>query len=300
MVSQEIAAHGKKPGLKGGNYSRHCKGLFHLPKDSSLHYSLEVPGYDKHELSRTKRNLTVAPIHEMVDTIVADDPDIRLKLQRLHDTDGLPPNYYTSPIVRNSASLPLPLSLYMDGAPYSLTDSCLGVWIEELVTHRRFCIALVRKRNACHCGCRGWCTYWCLLDWIRYCFQALGEQRWPEARHDGTEWRLPQDQVRSSKAGPLSMAGALIQVRGDWAEFCNLLGYPNHASAMRPCFLVLATEPICMTFLAAAPWGSCGIAMQKAKFRKLPGAANTGCFLTKLLFGKCERACGTISAGQGA
>ena len=202
------------------------------------------------------KTLVVQPMHELVDKILIDDPEIGNKLQRIHDNGQLPPNYYTSPIVHRSVSLPLPLSLYMDGAPYSLTDSCLGVWIEELVTHRRLCIALVRKRSACHCGCRGWCTYWALLDWIRYCLQALGDQRWPLKRHDGSDWQMPQDSIRSSRSGmPLGMAGTLIQVRGDWMEFCNMLGYPSHASSSRPCFSCAADRGNWYNFAGCSPAG---------------------------------------------
>eukprot|EP00969_Alexandrium_andersonii_P351359 15435252-Alexandrium_andersonii.AAC.1 len=30
--------------------------------------------------------------------------------------------------------------------------------------------------------------------------------------------------------------GAVILFKGDWAEFCHTLGFPNWASALRPCF----------------------------------------------------------------
>ena len=88
----------------------------------------------------------------------------------------------------------------------------------------------------CHCGCKAWCSYVLeVLQLLHYCFQALATQQWPLQRHDGRYWQ-PQDRVRSSKAGQkLSIAGALIQIRGDWAEFCERLGFPTWQSARRPC-----------------------------------------------------------------
>ena len=235
MVGEEINRHGLGPGKQTGKYSRHCKNIFYLPKASTSQYALQVPGYCKYELSRQKQTLAVAPIHEIVHKLVADEPSIPAQLQTLYDSSKLPPNYYTSPLVRERQPLPLPLRVYMDAAPYSLTDSCLGIWIECLVSNRRFCIALIRKRRVCQCGCRGWCTYWQILDWIHYCFKALAEQRWPMRRHDGSDW-LPQDCIRSSQAGSLlNMSGALIQLRGDWSEFCERLGYPTWKSSRRPC-----------------------------------------------------------------
>ena len=173
-------------------------------------------------------------------------------------TEHFSPNYYKHPLVKKSkaSALPVPLSVYIDAAPYSLTDSCLGVWLEELVTGRRFVLALLRKRRVCKCGCRGWCTYWTLMNWLKHCFVALAEGKWPRRRHDGEKW-TSQDGRRASRAGEYLLAiGALIQLRGDWPEFCERLGMPTWASHMRPCFVCNAEKHTWFDFSSCTPVSS--------------------------------------------
>lgn len=79
-----------------------------------------------------------------------------------------------------------------------------------------------------------------ILLWIRSCFKCLADGVWPSVRHDGKPWN-EQDSTRANKAGlPLLARGVLIQLKGDWAEFCQRLGYPTWTSSLRPCFLCAA------------------------------------------------------------
>ena len=252
-LSEKVRQHGMPPNRHSGHYSRKCKKLFQMQPASTTQYLLEMPGHDKNSLSRTKFEVPVVPPHEIVHQAVAEHPEILEELQRKYDLGLLPPNYYSNPVVKESPTPPLPLSVYIDAAPYSLTDSCVAVWLEELATGRRFVVAILRKRRVCKCGCRGWCSYWVLMDWLRTCFVALGEAKWPMQRHDGKKWG-PQDRLRAEKAGSeLSTRGVLVQLRGDWQEFCERLGLPTWASAMRPCFACSATRDKLFDFASCTP-----------------------------------------------
>ena len=231
------------PGRQAGKYSVFVKKQFEFVRRSQAHYCFSVPGHSRHEVSRLRQPLLVVPPHEILDAFVSEQPDIVAKLDNAIAKHEVPPNYFTNPIVQSSADRPLPLGLYLDAAPYSLTDSCVGIWVQDLITNRRWIMALVRKRICCQCGCRGRCTFQPILDWLKHSLRACADRRWPTRRHDLEPWQHPQDSIREAKAGqPLAIRGVVLQLRGDWAEFQQRLGFPSWASNMRPC-LACAADP---------------------------------------------------------
>ena len=126
----------------------------------------------------------------------------------------------------------------MDEVPYSLTDSVVGIWVINMVTRRRHLIGVVRKRSTCKSGCRGWDTWFPILVFLRWSLDALADGHYPERRHDGQPFNGPRDEHRRNDAGgPLRFKGAVLQLRGDWAEYCERYGFPTHNHTYRPCFL---------------------------------------------------------------
>jgi len=164
-------------------------------------------------------------------------PTYAHKLREAINEGLLPPNYDAHPIVqRHSGSLVAPIAVYMDALPYSLVDSVLGVWLINLVTGARHVLLVLRKKMVCSCGCRGWCTYYPILLWLRWCLECLAEGRWPSHRHDGSAFGS-QDELRTTMAGvAMEYAAAVLKAKGDWSEFCERFGFPNWNSGMRPCF----------------------------------------------------------------
>ena len=82
---------------------------------------------------------------------------------------SLPQAYYGHPIVREHSTLQapvVPLALFVDGAPYSHTDGVVGFWVINTVTEKRVLVAAMRKKLACSCGCRGWCSYHAILSFL--------------------------------------------------------------------------------------------------------------------------------------
>ena len=119
---------------------------------------------------------------------------------------------------------------------------------------------LVRKSVVCGCGCRGWCTYHsilCFLHWILCCI-AAGQH--PASRHDGSEFDEVADAVRVAAKGTLlRFKGALIHLKGDWAEFVERFGFPTWASSYRPCF--------CCNAFGATMYDPVGISLEDDVWR---------------------------------
>ena len=87
----------------------------------------------------------------------------------------MPDSYHANPIVQAHPDEPvLPLGLFVDATPYSLTDSVLGFWTVCLVTGRRWLSAALRKKVCCKCGCRGWCAYDVVVRFLRWSIAILG------------------------------------------------------------------------------------------------------------------------------
>eukprot|EP00969_Alexandrium_andersonii_P324414 14334751-Alexandrium_andersonii.AAC.1 len=81
--------------------------------------------------------------------------DMEASLASLASSGYLPPAYWNHAVVKRSPGWVCPLSLYADTVRYSHTDSILGLWVVNLVTSLRHLVCVLRKRQACACGCRG-------------------------------------------------------------------------------------------------------------------------------------------------
>lgn len=147
------------PGSSSGHYSRKLRSALGYSKSKDL-YELDVPGHSKHDLSRTLHTISCLPAHEQFATDVANDVSCRNKLAELIRDESLPPCYYEHKVVKdNPGELVLPIALYIDGVPFSQTDSVLGWWLVNLVSGQRYLYGLLRKSTACRCGCRGYCSF---------------------------------------------------------------------------------------------------------------------------------------------
>ena len=163
------------------------------------------------------------------------------------------PNYHTHPVVRRMASsgkVVVPLALYLDAAEYGVRDSMLVVTLTNLASGKNHVLCILRKRLMCGtkagCGCRGWCTLFPLWVFLRWSFESLACGRFPARRHESEldegkvnedGWR-PEDAEREGRAGmEMDVAGALLQIRADWAEMSSRLGVSSWKTSSDPCFL---------------------------------------------------------------
>eukprot|EP00969_Alexandrium_andersonii_P232480 10264490-Alexandrium_andersonii.AAC.1 len=79
---------------------------------------------------------------------------------------------------------------------------------------------------------------------------AMGE--WPDERWEG-EWQA-SDSHRADRAGtPLPFVGAVVCIKGDWAEFAHTLGFTGWGSKTDPCFMCHASQDDMYEFGDARP-----------------------------------------------
>ena len=162
---------------------------------------------------------------------------------------------HLNPIARTPGPPALPLALYLDGVPTTKRDGILGFWLYNVCTRRRHLICVLRKSSLCHCGCRGWCSVHSVWAYLRWSFESMATSFFPAGKHDGTPWEPDTD--RKSKAGtPLGFRAMLLQIKGDWLEYCLTAGFPLWSSVQSPCLFCFAPKSGLKTFTGFSPFQS--------------------------------------------
>ena len=119
----------------------------------------KVPSVSSDGLGVDTHALHVLAPHEVVDAGVT--VAVLGNLATAVADNELPPAYYEHLVARQHGTEQdpvLPLSLFVDGVPYSHTDSVTGFWLVDVITCARFLWCVLCKKLVCVCGCRGWCT----------------------------------------------------------------------------------------------------------------------------------------------
>lgn len=231
----KAAAYGLKPGSSSGHYQRRLDRSIGQHKDMAALYCLNAPGHARVTHDRAVRDWMVYPPHELL----GDDIDAeRLDAVREAVAGGRMPRAYTTHpvVVANPEQTIAPFVMYVDGVPYSILDSIIGVWFSCFLTGKRYLVAVLRKRHLCRCGCRGWCTLWALFDFLRWSLQALADGIMPSQRHDSSPWAASDVGRGERSADPLNGRGCVIYIKGDWAEYASTFGIPPWNDGLRPCF----------------------------------------------------------------
>lgn len=231
----DVASHAYRPDASTGNYQKHLDRTLGFDKSKAAFYELKVPGYPRSEAGRATMAVPMCPPHEAIEKECEENPAMGVLLQE--KAADLPRAYAANPVVRSSATPVLPLALYMDGVSYTNSDSVVGIWVINLITGVRHIVGLLRKAVVCRCGCRGQCSWWPILVFIRWSLRACGAGRHPHERHDGRPFEADED-FRANLAGTaLKFRSVVMLCKGDWSEFCERFGFPAHNSNRRPCFL---------------------------------------------------------------
>eukprot|EP00974_Lingulodinium_polyedra_P110590 10694071-Lingulodinium_polyedra.AAC.1 len=236
LAGEQVRAYAMKPGASTGNYQKHLDSVLGFADQKVKVYNMKVPCAPTGTLDRGTMTLPVRPPYELVDEEAASDPSLLLRLQEAKDAGHLPACYTSHPVVVSSEEPVLPYSIFMDGLPYSNSDSVVGIWLVSMLTGWRGFIGMIRKRVLCSCGCRGRCTFFEIMSWLRWAIAAMCAGIYPAARHDGSPF-TGQEPFRASKAGHRMKFKSIVQFfKGDWVEFAERFGFPSHASTLRPCF----------------------------------------------------------------
>ena len=145
---------GHNPGAPTGHFQRHLDRVAGLRGSFEDFVTLNVPGHTRASGDRTVQGVRVVPPHECLNREVVQDPAI---LGRVRPAEW-PPSFHDHPVVR--AAPPgkvVPLAFYMDAAQYTKGGAAVIVFVvSNLVTGARHLVAVLKKKDLCRCGCRGW------------------------------------------------------------------------------------------------------------------------------------------------
>jgi hypothetical protein len=225
-----------------GHYKRHVDKTTSPDKADGAaqpYYEYDIPSYNKSDGSRYLRPCYMHPAHEVMQLQMQDDNVTREMHNNAIENHLLPPRYWDHILVKDAIRLKTPYpfmwAFYLDGLPYSLADSCIGLWVENVLTRDRYCFGTFRKRHICRCGCKGWCTFYAIFEFVVWSFRAASKGEMAPHRHDNQKWKSC-DLARSHQAGEPMPQCIIIWTKLDWAEACGSLGFPTWADALRPCF----------------------------------------------------------------
>lgn len=231
-----------KAGGQSGNYQRKIDAHIKLAEDPPF-YHLQMPGFDPVEAQRTVLRLEVLPPHELVAEEVSKNPGLLDRVRRRAHEQEWAQAYSEHPAVLSApaGATVLPLALYVDGVPFTKKDSFIGIWVYNLLSMERKLAVVLRKSELCSCGCRKYCSLFEVFRFLRWSFEALATGRYPEGRHDSRPWD-DEDAERIGLAGKPLPRGAVVLLKGDWAEFCLTFGFSTWSSAATPCLFCTATR----------------------------------------------------------
>ena len=137
-----------RPEAPSGHFQRFLDSKLLFLKQTEHLYTMSIPTYSKPTIGRGKHDLVVAVPHELLDESLRGDDAFAAQLAEAIDSVSLPPRYFEHPVVlRNPNEKIFPVSLFVDGVPYSLTDGVIGYWLLNEITQARFLIATARNKN---------------------------------------------------------------------------------------------------------------------------------------------------------
>jgi hypothetical protein len=227
-----------RPEAPTGHYQRHLDSVTGMNK-TDAHYLIPVPGHTKHSCGRTVHQIAARPPHEIMHDEIVANPDLLAKAA----TARWPASYSQHRVARATARPAMPIAFYMDGCQFTKVGASVLVFVVvSLVSGAQHLSCVLRKKEMCKCGCRGWCSLWPILEFFRWSFAALARGAFPAARHDGTPW--PRGDPRAATAALRLACGtcAVQQVKGDWAEYCHSLGFPTWKHSDFPCLWCRADQ----------------------------------------------------------
>ena len=230
----DIGKYSKKPGDPSeGNYQKFLDRALGFQQQSKSLARLNVPGWSPSIGARVVHQIAVVPPAEALHAELAEDSSVRARLREAVADGELPPAYHDHAVVRRfPPATVLPLSLYLDGTPYSKKDSVLGVFVCNILSGARHLICILRKANICRCGCRGWCSLWPIMAMLHWSFAQLAVGEFDSAPSPGLVW----DEYRESLGGgALLLVGCLLHIKLDWKEASESMGFPNWGTLLYPC-----------------------------------------------------------------
>lgn len=230
------------PRRDGGAASKHFDKALGIDQEvKGDFYNFPLPVLERFSLGRGEIVCAANMLYKRVKQEIEAIPGFFDDLQAAVETESWGPRFRAHPLVlRHGARQVVPLGLYVDGVPFLKRDSATAFWLINLATTERHLALVLRKRQLCRCGCKGWCTMWSALACLQWNIAAMHCGRFPHARHDGSPWAA-EDPNADLADRDLGYFGAVLMIKGDWAEFSLSMGFPTWASRQHPCFACFCT-----------------------------------------------------------
>ena len=236
-----FTTYAQPSGLQSGRYQQYLDSV--MPTTAFLE-EVELPMNQGRSPHRTIRLSPSQLVFEALEEELQENPKI-LETLSLPE-DQLPDGVLTTHVYQNHPQQlkaldrgwrrPLPLAFYVDGVTFrqgasGRSDSCTGFWLGNLLTGSRFLVSVVRKSDECMCGCRGWCSFWPIMNFIRWQVLAMMEHQRPDVKWDGSDWQ--PEYVPENRS--LSYNACLVYIKGDWSEHSKSLGLASWSQHHAPC-----------------------------------------------------------------
>ena len=232
--SDIVKSYGYRPDAQSGRFQRHLDTVMKMDGHAKDKMKLDIPAHTKYDLARTTHSYAVTAPYEALESEVQKDPSLIDKLEAKNALGEWPNAFKNHLFYGRAGRHVFPCVLYVDGVPFTKRDGMIGFYFYNLVSSRRWLVVALRKSYLCKCGCRGWCTFWSVFNFITWCLTMSDQGAYPSQDWSQSDWT---DEVRVSLAGiALTTLIALVFIKGDWAEYSNTFGLASWASKLYPCF----------------------------------------------------------------
>ena len=175
---------------------RPAAGHFHHPlqRRTRRNFVVRVPGHDGLENDRVVTEIPFVLPHESIEEELAPTVDA---------VDTLATKCREQEFPKRISSIQQYARVHWHcvvAVPVRGRDSVLngGQYLGDLLGEPR---NRLPKTGSCMCGCKGWCSIFCVAEFVKWSCLAMTSGMWPTACHDGKLWRGDSDEARSQFAG---------------------------------------------------------------------------------------------------
>ena len=278
------------PGKQSGRYAQKLKDVLPSP---GWTYKALVPVMKTQVEERTSRWVELNAVWEEIADDIRKDPQI---LQAARDRTW-PRSYYRHSVVKEAQQqgrdLPLPFYTFIDGVAYSVqaggrSYTITGMWVVSMTTGKHYYVGGMRSQESCRCGCRGWCSVYPLLLFLKHVFRILRLGRRLLERHDHSEWQPDDPLYAKLTEGPLDLGftACLQNLDGDWMESVHSLGFKSPTSNYHACPYCHTTKHIMHNHYGDARPGRCPWQLKEAASYN---AACLSCEIVVVVMTQAER-----------
>ncbi len=263
----DLAAAGHRGTVKR-NLSRDLMRKFLKNTSAPPLYSAKIKLWDVEAQTRVEGELPFLLPHEMMYTLKRHDPSALEEAK-------VPPHMPELAALLQRATRELgsedmvALGLHGDGVPYLKKESLeIMSWnFPGCPVMDRVPLTAVPKKHVCQCGCRGGCTWDCILAVVTWSLQALAVGLLPTHDHEGAP--LGGAYRKSLGGQPIGVKAVLLQVRGDWPFLRQLFRFPSWSSH-QICWKCTANQETLRSCGRNAPWRE-GRQSERQFYRALQG-----------------------------